>query len=200
MGIINAMSQNKLDSKVYVSLIYKKLYNNDWQGALIDCNKAIIDNPNYSAFYNLRATINLYLSDTIKAIADLNKAIKLDSTISQNYSLRATLKAAQKDRKGAISEYSKAIQLSPHSANAYLSRGQFYLNNNYIKEANVDINRAIVYFTQQINENNHIGDAYFGRAIAKFLQKDKKGECDDLHKAKSLGIKAADDYIQSDCK
>jgi tetratricopeptide (TPR) repeat protein len=114
----------KAKAQEYNRLATQKLLNGDYQGALIDYNRAIQLDPNYAKAYNSRGTVKMIgFKDYPGALADYNRAIQLDPNLSAAYTSRGTLKALEsKDYRGALVEYNRAIELNPNDIDAYTSR------------------------------------------------------------------------------
>lgn len=84
----------------------------------------------------------------------------------------------------AIEDARKAIELSPNVA-------QFRYNLGNVLCLNGDYVAAIEAYTQAIDMNPFIGEAYFNRGIVQIHLKDTKTGCLDISKAGELGITSA---------
>jgi tetratricopeptide (TPR) repeat protein len=130
--------------------------------------------------------------DFAGSIKDFDKAIKLDAKYTDAYYNRATSKMYVKDYKGAISDYNKAIELKPDFLNAFTNRAVAKLKSNDPKGAIQDFDSAI-----KLDPTN--ASAYFMRGQVKLQSGDTDAGCGDLGKAKELGDKRADKFIQQYC-
>ena len=83
----------------YNSRSAAKNHLNDYNGAILDCNKAIDLNPQYAEAYNNRGTAKRGLNDHNGAIADYDKAIELNPQYANAYRNRAEVQALKKQFK-----------------------------------------------------------------------------------------------------
>jgi tetratricopeptide (TPR) repeat protein/V8-like Glu-specific endopeptidase len=153
----------------------------NYQGALIDYDKSINLNPNYSFAYNNRGILKDQLNDIPGALADYNKAITLDPNNANAYSNRGLLKDEKlNDTSGALADYNKTITLDPNNAIAYSNRGNLKANKlndipgalaDYNKAIALDPNNSISYYNRGSLKNNKLNDipgalADYNKAIA----------------------------------
>ena len=167
----------------------KKKEQNDYDGAIVDYNKAIENNLNYTYAYNDRGIVKYILKDYDGAIVDYTKAIEINPNLFKPYYNRGTVKSSLKDYYGAIADYNKAIELDPDYAFAYYDRGN-------AMAALINYYGAIADYTKAIELNPNNASAYYNRASAKRkLDKDHIGAIADFTKAIELGLnKFADVY------
>lgn len=130
------------------------------------------------------------------SISTLNEALELDSKDVRLYYFIAKAKYELEDYNDAIKNYDKAIILKPDDFWLYLCRAQakgLSDEHGYIG-ALKDLNKAI-----ELNQN--FPDSYALRALCKFYGlDDKKGACEDLHKALELGHEKVLEKIEEICK
>ena len=178
----------------YFDRALAKQNSGDKKGAIVDYDKAIQLNPNYSLAYNNRGLAKSALGDKKGAIVDYDKAIQLNPNDAQAYNNRGLAKSALGDKKGAIVDYDKAIQLNPNDALAYNNRGWAKSDLGDNQGAIVDYNKAI-----QINQNwGDIGlyAAYNNRGLAKYNLGDNQGAIVDYDKAIELNPNYAAAYYK----
>ena len=72
-------------SDFYLKRAIQKYQKEDFNGALIDINKAIRINPNVSDFYGIRASIYGRLLNFESSCADMRKAISMGDKIVPEY-------------------------------------------------------------------------------------------------------------------
>lgn len=90
----------------------------DYQGALVDLNRAIQINPNNAEFYSYRAFIKRGKKDSQGALADFNRAIKISPNNHYLYADRGHMRlACLKDRAGAIKDWQQAAKLCRQQGN-----------------------------------------------------------------------------------
>jgi tetratricopeptide (TPR) repeat protein len=135
----------------------------NFEGALLDLNKAIDIEPNYSIAYTLRAVLYL-TSNPRQAIADSDRAIKLDPNNFINFISRAAAKRRIADIPGALADLDRAVAINPvaESYRPYLGLGN---SNTAVQTQTIEPNSVAFYLTS---------------ANKKQLQGDLKGALADL--------------------
>ena len=164
-------------AKDYFNSGYEKYNAGNYEGALIDYNKAINLNPNYLEAYLYRANIKSLLQDFKGALIDNDKAIRLKPNDAYVYNERATTKLSSGDAIGAMEDVNRAIKLNPNYSEAYRQRAGIKSYNDY-EGAKQDYTIAISLDTVNIN-------AYLGRASIEEY-KDYEGAIQDFNKAIEL--------------
>jgi len=115
---------------------------NDNEGAITECTKAIELDPSFAGAYRLRGRVRSWLSDHDGAIDDYSKAIELDPNNASHYMSRALLNVMRifttdggyrylgktDTFEMAISDLSEAIRLEPDDASAFAISGDQYLS------------------------------------------------------------------------
>lgn len=160
LSLTNVYGQDDA-SNFHVSAVFK-VSEGDFNGALIDFNKAIelYEHP-YAKAYVDRGMLRMKLSDFQGAIRDFDKALDIDSSIDNAtaYNNRGSAKMYLKNYKDAISDYDRAIGIEPHYV--------YYGNRGYCKLQLDDFHGAIADYTTAINLNPNDFDHYFQRAYCK---------------------------------
>ena len=82
-----------------------------YSSALVDLNKVIQQEPEFSLAYYNRAFVKYKLKDLAGAIDDYTKAIKLDPTFADAFYNRGLLSFLMNDKLSACQDYSKAGEL-----------------------------------------------------------------------------------------
>jgi Trypsin-like peptidase domain/TPR repeat len=117
----------------------------NYQGAIVEVNKAISLDPKLALAYAYRGHLRTFQNNPNEALSDLNKAIALDPKSPKAYSLRGILKNDKLgDPNGALADYNQAIALDPKYAEAYVNRG--LVKNNKLNDkigGLADVNTAI---------------------------------------------------------
>jgi tetratricopeptide (TPR) repeat protein len=98
----------------------------DYDGALLNFNRAIKINPRSAHAYYSRGLTYYKKKDYDRAIKDYSKAISLEPYFADAYDNRGCAYEEKKDYDHAIEDYSKAISLKPDLALAYHKRSQAY--------------------------------------------------------------------------
>lgn len=114
--------KNPRDPKTYYENALHNIYNNDFSGAISECNKAILIKSNYGEAYQLRGYAKAAQNDYKGAIQDYNKALKLKPSSYEAYKLRGSAKAELNDYKGAINDYSLSIKVKQANPSSYFLR------------------------------------------------------------------------------
>lgn len=114
------------DAMKYYDNGKRKTHSKDYQGAILDYNKAINLDPNFWWVYFEKALAKYELQDFQGAIADYTKAIILEPKCTKAYSYRAFAKYELQDYRGVIADCNKALELSnnfPAIADSFFYRG-----------------------------------------------------------------------------
>jgi tetratricopeptide (TPR) repeat protein len=124
--------------------------------------------------------------DMKEALLNLNKAIEINGTCGDNFFERGKTYYKMSLYKRALTDFDKAIILSNHIGEFFFYRGMLYKELDKSLEALNDFNKAI-----SLKEDAFY---YANRGYLKREQlNDKQGGCDDLKKAKHLGLSMTDD-------
>ncbi|MBI2968372.1 MAG: tetratricopeptide repeat protein [Bacteroidetes bacterium] len=180
------------DSTSWVLNGSEKLIAGNYEGALLDFNKAIELNPNDADAYYYIAETMMKKDDRQEAMKNYNKAISIKNDHIRALKNRGKLKAFMGDLNGSVADFNRAIKINPAYSDAYFNRGLtlFYLKK--YKEAIDDYTKVI-----SINGNDH--EAYYQRGRAKYDSGDKDGGCADWSKAGELGYFEAYAKIKNYC-
>lgn len=164
----------------------------EYMEALLNLNKAIDIDPNYSAAYYFRANIKDNFDDRHGAMKDYNTAIEKNPKFSEAFFARGNIKMKLQDYYGAIDDFSSAIKLNENFIEAYFNRGKAKQYLQAFEDAINDCTKII-----QINPKNY--DAYYLRGTLKINFGDLKNGCLDLSKAGELGDLKAYELIREKC-
>ncbi|RYD81773.1 MAG: tetratricopeptide repeat protein, partial [Sphingobacteriales bacterium] len=126
------------------------------------------------------------------AIDDYDKAIKADKNNKDAYFNRGSCKLALKDFKFATADFSKTIELDPNYIKAYYSRATVSISQEKYVDALPDLDKVITL-------NPAMPNALTLRGQIRAQTGNKKGACEDFNKAKEIGDKAADKYLNQFC-
>ena len=166
----------------------KKYETGDYNGAILDYNKSIELDPNFSiAIYN-RGLSKYELEDYLEAIKDFDKAIELGYKTPNLYSRRGLCNYKIKDYYEFLWDYDKAIELDPNVAFYYVNRG-------VAKEMTSNPYGAITDYSEAISINPDYALAYFKRGKAKEKTANFEGACVDFKRAAYLGNEEAKRWI-----
>lgn len=160
--------------------------------ALLNLNKAIELDPNYSAAYYLRGNIKENFEDRHGAMKDYNTAIEKNPKFADALFARGNVKMKLQDYYGAIDDFTAVIAINENFVEAYFSRGRAKQFLQAYQDAINDCTKII-----QINPKN--SDAYSMRGILRIEFGDTKNGCLDLSKAGELGDLKAYELIKERC-
>lgn len=164
----------------------------EFMEALLNLNKAIETDPNYSQAYYVRGNIKDAFDDRHGAMKDYNMAIEKNPKFADVFFARGNVKMKLQDYYGAIDDYSSAINLNENYIEAYFHRGKAKQFLQAYEDAINDCSKII-----QINPKNI--DAYYMRGILRIDFGDTKNGCLDLSKAGELGDLKAYEVIKEKC-
>ncbi|MDE0634390.1 MAG: tetratricopeptide repeat protein [Candidatus Poribacteria bacterium] len=190
----------------------------EYKQAIIDFNKAIQLNPEYTRAYFERGFAKYKIRDYIGSIDDYTQAIKFNPQYAMAYSNRgnrirslATSKADQGNiaeahemYEAAIEDYTRAIQSYPKYAKAYnnMGRCRYFFGKSKEDQGNVAeaqrlYEAAIDDYTHAININPEYTTAYFNRGIQRRRLGASKADQGNITEAQQLYQAAIDDYTQA---
>ena len=98
------------------------------EAALVDLDKAIEFDEDFSNAYLLRGQIHDSLDNFPAAISDFDKVLELETDNAFAYASRGIVFGSRKYIEEALSDFNKAIDLDPELALAYYGRGLVYLD------------------------------------------------------------------------
>jgi tetratricopeptide (TPR) repeat protein len=135
----------------YLMLGAQKAKQLDYNGALVDFDRAIQIDPNFSYAYNARGAIKSESKDFRGGLADFNRAIQLDPNLAGAYKNRAVLKTSKlNDIQGGLADFNRAIQIDPNYAVAYYRRAILKHDRLNDRAGGIaDIQQAIKLYRQQ---------------------------------------------------
>lgn len=133
------------DAMKYFENGQRKTYSKDFQGAILDYDKAINLDPNFWWVYFEKAIAKYNLQDFQGAIAEYTKAIILEPKCTKAYSYRAFAKYELQDYRGVIADCNKAVELSdnfPAIADTFFYRGNSNRHLDQKENACLDYSKA----------------------------------------------------------
>ncbi|MDX6692747.1 MAG: hypothetical protein QOF02_350 [Blastocatellia bacterium] len=162
-----------------------KYKQNDFDGALADCSKALELNPRSTDAYAMRGVLFLQKGNLEGALADLDKALGLDPRNAHLYGVRGMAKLKKGDFVDALADYDKVIEIEPSLANYKYRAIANYSAGNFDKAID-DLNVVARKASGQV-------DVYTLRALAKFRKSDWAGAIADYDRA--IKFKAYGDQV-----
>lgn len=164
----------------------------EFMEALLNLNKALEVDPNYSQAYFVRANIKDAFDDRHGAMKDYNHAIEKNGKFADAFFARGNVKMKLQDYYGAIADYTSAIAINENYIDAYFNRGKAKQFLQAYEDAINDCSKII-----QLHPKNV--DAYYMRGILRIDFGDMKNGCLDLSKAGELGDLKAYEMIKEKC-
>lgn len=192
LAFISFVSAAQTTAKDYTQKGRDLLEKREYVEALVNLNKAIELDANYSAAYYLRGNIKDNFEDRHGAMKDYNMAIEKNPKFADALCARGNVKMKLQDYYGAVDDYSAAIALNENYVEAYFSRGKAKQFLQAYQDAINDCTKII-----QINPKNSA--AYSMRGILRIEFGDTKNGCLDLSKAGELGDLQAYELIKEKC-
>ena len=161
--------------------------------AIAAYDKYLITKPrDIKSLYN-RGRAYEDLGELEKAKDDFLKVLDIDrENIKANLSMGQYCYDKEEYNK-AQAFLDKVIAIDGRVSNAWLLKGRCYHQQGDFKEAQKNYNLAI-----DLNPKNAI--AFLYRGALKIAMNRKKSACNDLHRAKALGAKGADNALVKYCK
>lgn len=215
--------------KIYDRLIYlnpkDNLYSNrglakskmkEYDAALEDLNKAILQNPHDEDYYAHQGDIYTATDQYDLAINSYDKAVNLNSYDAYVYNNRGNAKSKIQDHTAAIVDYNTAIMIQAES-DFYTNRALSMLQLNRYEEAITDSKKAlsidptnanayynlglaklrsqqfaeaVLFFNEAIHINGNDAEYFADRATAKYYLGDYRGAIIDCENVLALDTKA----------
>ncbi len=155
--------------------------------AMADYNKCLEINPDYNVALDNRGALYARLNQFDKALEDLNRAISIKPDYEMPYFNRAITYMEMKQYEPAIQDFMKYLRLKPGNGDVMNSIGVCYQGMQNQPE-------AIKWFNQALAAKEH-GVFYFNRSISYMNSGDKTKALQDALKAKAMGVKVEDTYL-----
>jgi tetratricopeptide (TPR) repeat protein len=164
----------------------------EFMEALLNLNKAIEVDPNYSQAYFVRGNIKDAFDDRHGAMKDYNVAVEKNAKFADAFFARGNVKMKLQDYYGAIADYTSAIAINENYIDAYFNRGKAKQFLQAYEDAINDCSKII-----QLHPKNM--DAHYMRGLLRIEFGDTKNGCLDLSKAGELGDLKAYEMIREKC-
>lgn len=180
-------AQTSSPAKELARSCLEKYKQNDKDGAMADCTKAIELDARSADAYAVRAAILLEKGNFEGVIADLDKALMLDPRNPNVYRTRGIAKLKKGDLDGSIADYDKAVEID-HSLESYGGRALANFAKGNFDKSIADLDVAIKKSSEPVA-------LYKLRAQAKFRTKDWGAAVIDYSTAIKLDPKSPDAYF-----
>ena len=193
------LTQNKFDKKSNKKLIKKsskksnkaeiKFDANDYEGAIVDAEKAIKLDPNNIDAIAYLSFSKYSLEDYSGAIESAKKGLKIDPENENFYCILSRSKRELEDYEGALKDIKKAIKIRPEL-------GEYYNDRASIKHLLKDYKGAIRDYSKAIKIDPELHENFRGRGLSKDWSGDLKGALSDWEKAVELGDEELKEWIK----
>ena len=140
--IVVSLSAKAQTAEDYYNRGNEKTSKQEFEGPIVDYDKAIKINSKFTDAYYNRGSSKLYLKDYKGAIADFDKALEIQPDFIKAYTNRAIAKLKANDLPGAISDFDITIKNEPGKASGYFTRGQVKLQLGDTKGGCADLTKA----------------------------------------------------------
>ncbi|MGE3825125.1 MAG: tetratricopeptide repeat protein, partial [Bacteroidia bacterium] len=181
---------NQEDPNIYVNYGNVMNLKNQNDKALEAYNKALaLDPNNFQALMNrgnIHGTFKMYP----EAIADYNRVEQLDPNFTQLYFNRGLTFLNSGNVANSVTDFNVVLKREPENVPAWLNRGVAYFQAENYQAALADFMQAI-----KLQGNN--GEAWFKASVTAFKMNNLKDAETFALKARSLGYKVEDSYLQS---
>jgi tetratricopeptide (TPR) repeat protein len=174
----NVVAEKQLTDKEYFQKGSSLFQQSNFTDAIIQFDKAINLNPNYTEAYGDRGASKANLGQYEGAISDYQKAEEMGLNTSILYSNLGFAYYQIKQPEKALTHLEKALELDSKNGFAYRIRGEIKYDKNDKKGAEKDFTLAI-----SINPN---ASNYFSRGLAFYYLNDYKKAISDMDRAIQL--------------
>lgn len=130
------------DVEAIIDLGYEKYLEEDYEGAILDFNKALSYDDGNAEIYYLRGVSQSLLGKKKAAMTDLDMATKLNPDYAEAYYEKGYIYLSDQNAQEAIEEFDTVIELKPDFPEAYVSRGTAKCMLNDREGANADWQQA----------------------------------------------------------
>jgi len=222
---IKAIEQNPEDDNIHVNAGLNYMAHGKMDSARIQFMRSLEINP-----HNDIAAFNLSLlqpDSTANQINQLDKLIENNQDFPMAYAQRAYQQYLAGNYPEAIDDYSKAIELDPGNPEYYLERGMIFEKIEALDKAVSDFEAALRYddanfqiwynlanahflmenylssveaYSRAIDLESGKPELYYNRAIAHFYIKEMDKACEDMNKAKVLGMTSTNRFLSKYCQ
>lgn len=170
-------------------LKYKAYYNmgsllyqlSDYEGALVNFQKAVALSSTDSDLYNAVGLCYGALGDFTKALENYTLALDYDNSNYNAYGNIAYIMLLQKDYERALDEINTALNINPKVPQFYLIKGE-------ITKALDLVDEGILNYTQALNYYDTYADAYYNRGSLYLEKQDYLKAISDFSFAKDYGV------------
>lgn len=184
------LKMNQTDPNIYVNFGNVMNLKNQNDKALDAYNKALaLDPNNFQALMN-RGNIQGTLLQYDKAIADYNRVEQLDPSFTQLYFNRGLTWLNSGNAAKSLEDFNTVLKREPDNVPAWLNRGVAYFQLEKYQTALADFMQAT-----KLQSNN--GEAWYKASVSAFKMNNLKDAETFALKARALGYKVDDSYLQS---
>ncbi len=100
-----------------------KILSKDYQGAILDLDQAIQENPRDARAHMNHGLIRGVLGDKQGALLDFNQALQINPSLAEAYYNRGFIRAELQDYLGAVADFDQSLRIKPKDAETCHCRG-----------------------------------------------------------------------------
>ena len=217
-SLTNCQNQKTID---YYNAAIELEDNDKYEEAILQLNKAIIQNPKFEKAYLNRAINKSIIGEYESAISDLNTVIYLNAKAIEPYVLRAEYKRMLEQYDSAMLDVEKALELKnpEYRGNDIVGPKEFNVNKLYPAGINFNIELEFIVF-ERAAANYHLGNYeqalrdiefceqpetdpinthYYKGLVLLELNRNEEA-CDELRKAYNAGEENAKYEVDKNCE
>jgi tetratricopeptide (TPR) repeat protein len=171
-------------------------YINDYRNAIAWAKVTLAKRPNYPGEHLRLVKCHMALNEPDSAMLYAPYAVKNVNSMPQMfeaYSLKGYLDLRAGRYADALADYAKVLQLQPNEVNAHVNVSRIYADMNRVDLAMEYVNKAL-----QLDPEHP--DACFLRGVLYLRIGQRVAACTDLNKAHNLGVPAAAELLQNNCR
>jgi tetratricopeptide (TPR) repeat protein len=196
---LNPIQKDELTASIFASMGQCRAKLRQFELAEIDLNKAIALRPDDQGLWFGLGSVKLDQNQFEEAISLFIKMIDIDPSSPDGYYFLGVCKMELKRYEEAILNYEEALAIEINSgsnediAHTLIGLGQ----SNYGLEK---LANALMYYDRAISFDNNNSAAFVLRGNCKVDMGDKRGGCEDYHRALKLGDSMVQENIDEHCK
>ena len=186
--------------RAYLNRAYTAWLSGKKEQAYKDIEKLLqLDSMNVVALCN-RGFMKQQLGRSEQALADYNRALSINKKSADAYLNRAYLWLEQGKKDDAMKDIEAALKYGRFTEQNFgCAGGLHYYFRGVARMKKQEYEGAILYLTNAIRADSLNGRAFYERGIAHKAVNDKKAACEDMKKARELGIQVSNEMLPANC-
>ncbi len=185
-ALISGFSLRGQTAFEYYNIALVKYQMRDYKQAIVDLDRAIELNPDYTVAYNLRGASKFSIEDYEGAIEDYSQAIDIQRRRISRMSLTIY------DRRGNVLDSHRPSDVDEGLAISYYNRA-------IVKLTIEDLEGAIEDYTLALEYDPALVQIYLHRGMLKQELDDMEGACSDFMQGEEHDVPGATEMLQEYC-